>query len=46
MIPIPGMLKVSDSHGNRVDLLLGLKGLDPEGPPLHGWSMSHFKAAL
>lgn len=21
------MLKVSDSHGNRVDLLLGLKGL-------------------
>jgi hypothetical protein len=27
--PIPGMLKVSDSYGNRVDLLLGLKGLDP-----------------
>jgi predicted nucleotidyltransferase len=28
--PIPGMLKVSDSHGNRVDLLLGLKGMEPE----------------
>ncbi len=27
--PIPGMLKVSDSHGNRVDLLLGLRGTDP-----------------
>jgi hypothetical protein len=28
--PIPGMLKVSDSYGNRVDLLFGLKGLDPK----------------
>jgi hypothetical protein len=23
--PIPGLLKVSDSHGNRVDLLIGLR---------------------
>ncbi len=28
--PIPGMLKVSDEHENRVDLLLGLRGLDPQ----------------
>jgi len=27
--PIPGLLKVSDSFGNRVDLLLGLKGTEP-----------------
>ena len=26
--PIPGLLEVSDSFGNRVDLLLGLKGMD------------------
>src|SRR4051794_39813063 len=25
----PGLLKVSDSFGNRVDLLLGLKGMEP-----------------
>jgi predicted nucleotidyltransferase len=28
--PIPGLLKVSDEHGNRVDLLLGLKGMELE----------------
>jgi predicted nucleotidyltransferase len=28
--PIPGLLKVSDSHGNRVDLLIGLRGLESE----------------
>jgi len=28
--PIPGLLRVSDSHANRVDLLLGLRGLDPQ----------------
>jgi len=28
--PIPALLAVSDSHGNRVDLLLGLRGLEPE----------------
>ena len=28
--PIPGLLKVSDSFGNRVDLLLGLKGTEPQ----------------
>lgn len=28
--PIPGMIVVSDAHGNRVDLLLGLRGLDPD----------------
>jgi hypothetical protein len=28
--PIPGLLKVSDSFGNRVDLLLGLRGMDPQ----------------
>jgi hypothetical protein len=28
--PIPGMLVVSDRHGNRVDLLASLRGLDPE----------------
>jgi hypothetical protein len=28
--PIPGMLKVSDSFGNRVDLLLGIKGTEPQ----------------
>jgi predicted nucleotidyltransferase len=27
--PIPAMLIVRDSHGNRVDLLGGLRGLDP-----------------
>jgi predicted nucleotidyltransferase len=24
------LLKVSDAHGNRVDLLLGLRGMEPE----------------
>src|SRR5262245_41599229 len=28
--PIPALLAVSDRHGNRVDLLAGLRGLDPE----------------
>jgi predicted nucleotidyltransferase len=28
--PIPGLLEIKDSHGNRVDLLLGLRGMDPE----------------
>jgi hypothetical protein len=28
--PIPAMLTVSDRHGNRVDLLGGLRGLDPQ----------------
>ena len=28
--PIPAMLTISDTHGNRVDLLGGLRGLDPE----------------
>lgn len=28
--PIPGLLEINDSHGNRVDLLLGLRGMDPE----------------
>jgi len=28
--PIPALLAVSDRHGNRVDLLAGLRGLDPD----------------
>jgi len=28
--PIPAMLVVGDKHGNRVDLLSGLRGLDPQ----------------
>jgi predicted nucleotidyltransferase len=28
--PIPGLLEIRDRHGNRVDLLLGLRGMDPE----------------
>jgi predicted nucleotidyltransferase len=28
--PIPGLLKVNDSYGNRVDLLLGLRGVEPK----------------
>jgi hypothetical protein len=28
--PIPGLLKVTDSFGNQVDLLLGLKGSDSQ----------------
>jgi len=28
--PIPALLEVNDSHGNRVDLLIGLRGMDPE----------------
>jgi hypothetical protein len=27
--PIPALLEVTDTHGNRVDLLFGLRGLDP-----------------
>jgi predicted nucleotidyltransferase len=27
--PIPALLAVTDRHGNRVDLLAGLRGLDP-----------------
>jgi predicted nucleotidyltransferase len=28
--PIPGLLEIKDRHANRVDLLLGLRGMDPE----------------
>jgi len=28
--PIPGLLEIKDRHGNCVDLLLGLRGMDPE----------------
>ncbi len=28
--PIPGLLQVRDRFGNRVDLLLGLRGIDPQ----------------
>jgi hypothetical protein len=28
--PIPAMLVLSDVHGNRVDLLSGLRGMDPQ----------------
>lgn len=28
--PIPALLEVNDSHGNRVDLLIGLRGMDPD----------------
>jgi len=28
--PIPALLEVRDGHGNRVDLLVGLRGMDPE----------------
>jgi hypothetical protein len=28
--PIPGLLKLADGYGNRVDLLLGLRGLEPQ----------------
>jgi predicted nucleotidyltransferase len=28
--PIPAILLISDAHGNRVDLLGGLRGLDPQ----------------
>jgi len=28
--PIPGLLQLSDAYGNRVDLLLGLRGLEPQ----------------
>ena len=28
--PIPALLKAIDEYGNRVDLLIGLKGLDPQ----------------
>lgn len=28
--PIPGLLEIKDRHGNRVDLLVGLRGMDPE----------------
>lgn len=27
--PIPGLLEIRDRHGNRVDLLFGLRGMDP-----------------
>ena len=27
--PIPGLLEIKDRHGNRVDLQLGLRGMDP-----------------
>lgn len=28
--PIPGLLEIKDRHANRVDLLLGLRGMDPD----------------
>ena len=28
--PIPALIEVRDCHGNRVDLLIGLRGMDPE----------------
>jgi hypothetical protein len=28
--PIPALLALSDAHGNRVDLLIGIRGLDPD----------------
>lgn len=28
--PIPALLAIADQHGNRVDLLAGLRGFDPE----------------
>jgi predicted nucleotidyltransferase len=28
--PIPALLEVTDRHGNRVDLLIGLRGMDSE----------------
>ncbi|NBU26592.1 MAG: hypothetical protein EBS39_13475 [Gammaproteobacteria bacterium] len=28
--PIPGLIEVTDAHGNRVDLLVGLRGMDPD----------------
>jgi predicted nucleotidyltransferase len=28
--PIPGLLEIRDLHSNRVDLLIGLRGMDPE----------------
>jgi predicted nucleotidyltransferase len=28
--PIPGLLALADSSGNRVDLLIGLRGVDPD----------------
>lgn len=28
--PIPALLEVRDAYGNRVDLLIGLRGMDPE----------------
>ena len=28
--PIPALLDLRDAHGNRVDLLIGLRGLDPQ----------------
>jgi hypothetical protein len=28
--PIPALMVLSDRHGNRVDLLAGLRGLDPD----------------
>jgi predicted nucleotidyltransferase len=28
--PIPALLELRDRHGNRVDLLIGLRGMDPE----------------
>lgn len=28
--PVPALLAISDRHGNRVDLLAGLRGVDPD----------------
>jgi len=43
--PIPALLTVGDRHGNRVDLLAGLRGLDPDAfaraidVPFHGGTL-------
>jgi hypothetical protein len=43
--PIPALLQITDRHGNRVDLLAGLRGLDPRAfertvdVPLRGSSL-------
>jgi len=41
--PIPALLKVIDQHGNRVDLLIGLKGLEPQAS--RGRLLLHSKEA-
>jgi hypothetical protein len=44
--PIPGLLRLRDAHDNQVDLLLGLRGMDPAAlsrvieVPFHGASLT------